>query len=506
MVCALLLVALGQAQGPVSAWGGNLYGQLGEGTVQDRNAPVRAQGLTNVVAIAGGRDHSLALREDGTVWAWGRNQYGQLGDGTNANGTTPAQVPGLTNMTAIAGGNHSIALRSNGTVWEWGWSLSGSRLWPEINQTLPHVAAIAAGYRHSLALLSAGTVVAWGQNSEGQLGDGTNIPRTTPVVTLGLSGVVAIAAGGSHSLALRSDGTVWTWGWNEYGQVGDGSQGYGNFRLSPVQTLSLTNVVQIKGGGAHSLALRSDGTVWTWGWNEHGQLGHGTWSDASSPVQTLGLSNVVAIAAGLAHSLALRSDGTVWAWGRNLEGQLGDETNTDRWTPVQIQGLTNVVDIVAGAYHSLARSMSLLSGIANLQDVQSMAGIECSLEARLAQNSQTFGPWTVALDTNGAFSLPLTLPPGSYEFKASGPTWLSQTIGPFDVTDFGLSELAFDLFNGDVNGDDTVNILDFLILRAGFGSSPGSGNWDVRADLNRSGSVNVQDFLILRKNFGRTGA
>ena len=250
-----------KSDGTVAAWGGNGFGQT--------NIPV---GLSNVVAIAGGRYHSLALKSDGTVAAWGENGSGQT--------TIPV---GLGNVVAIAGGDyHSLALKSDGTVAAWGYNAYGQTTIPV---GLSNVVAIAGGFYHSLALKSDGTVAAWGDNLYGQ----TTIP-------VGLSNVVAIAGGFSHSLALKSDGTVAAWGDNGSGQT-----------TIPV---GLSNVVAIAGGDYHSLALKSDGKVAAWGENGFGQT--------TIPV---GLSNVVAIAGGGDHSLALKSDGTVAAWGNNGFGQ-----------------------------------------------------------------------------------------------------------------------------------------------------------------------------------------
>jgi len=193
---------------------------------------------------------------------------------------------------------------------------------------------LAAGGTHSLALRADGTVWAWGWNDQGQLGDGTDTDRHTPVRVRGLTDVVAVAAGRAHSLALRADGTVWAWGSNEDGELGDGTD---TDRHTPVKVPGLSDVVAVAARDWHSLALRADGTVWAWGNNRFGQLGDGTDTDRHTPVKVPGLTDVVAVAAGEYHSLALRADGTVWAWGRNGYGQLGDGTTTHRHTPVKVQ-------------------------------------------------------------------------------------------------------------------------------------------------------------------------
>ena len=123
---------------------------------------------------------------------------------------------------------------------------------------------------------------------------------------------------------MKSDGTVWSWGYNNKGQIGNGTITVNE--LSPVQATGLTGVVSVAAGYEHTVALKSDGTVWTWGYNNYGQLGDGTTTDESSPVQVSGLTGVIAIAAGYEHTVALKSDGTVWAWGYNTYGQLGDNT------------------------------------------------------------------------------------------------------------------------------------------------------------------------------------
>lgn len=162
----------------------------------------------------------------------------------------------------------------------------------------------------------------------------------------------AIAAGGyAHSLALKSDGSVWAWGYNNAGQLGDGTT---TQRLSPVQVSGLSGGVAVAAGTSHSLTLKADGTVWGWGSNVYGQLGDGTTINRTLPVQVSGLSGVVAIAAGDSFSMAVKADGTVWTWGSNWSGQLGDGTTTQRLSPVKVVGLTGVTRAAAGADYAVA--------------------------------------------------------------------------------------------------------------------------------------------------------
>jgi alpha-tubulin suppressor-like RCC1 family protein len=349
-----------KSDGKIWGWGHNFYGQLGNGTNIVGSTPTVASGLDGITGISGGRYHSLACRSDGSVWSWGWNFYGQLGNGKTGGSANPAAVSGLSGVVAVAAGvEHSLISKSDGTVWGWGSNDYGqlgngttnSSYAPVQASSLTGVIALAAGYLHSLALKSDGTVWAWGYNSFGQLGNGTYNNSSTPVQVNSLNGVIAIAEGINHCMALKSDGTVWDWGYNYHGQLGDGT-----FNKSPVplQVSGLNNIIAIAGGGSHSLALKSDGTVWAWGYNRFGQLGMGiSGADIFNPVQVSGLSGIIAIAGGMNHSLALKSDGTVWAWGYNSTGQLGNGTTNDSYSPVQVTGLSSVTAIAGGYYHSL---------------------------------------------------------------------------------------------------------------------------------------------------------
>jgi alpha-tubulin suppressor-like RCC1 family protein len=325
-----------------------------------------------------------SARAQSSVWAWGDNQYGELGNGTYTTSSTPVQVLGtggvgdLTGVTALAGGIwHSLALKNDGTVWAWGdnqYGELGNGTYtttspygidtPEMVSGLTGITAIAIGEIDNLALKSDGTVWAWGYNGYGDLGNGTYTSSKTPVQVLGpggvgfLTGVTALAGGGYSKMALKSDGTVWAWGYNSYGELGNGTYTNSN---TPVQVLGpsgvgyLSGVTAIAGGEASNLALKSNGTVWAWGDGGNGELGNGTFtSTINTPVQVLGpggagsLTGVTAIAEGSLLSLALTSNGTVLAWGYSGYGQLGNGTDTDSNTPVEVSGLSGVTAIASG--------------------------------------------------------------------------------------------------------------------------------------------------------------
>ncbi|MBW7473876.1 fibronectin type III domain-containing protein [Paenibacillus oenotherae] len=395
--------------GTVWSWGDNTYGQLGDGTTTNRSSPVQVTGLSDVVAVAAGNNHSMAVKSDGTVWTWGENSYQKLGDWTYANKSVPVQVTNLSGVVAVAAGYyHSVALKTDGTVWTWGNNGSGQlgngtlnyfypvkvsgldgiveiksgsnhniavsgdgSVWrwgnnnygqlgdgTFVNRSSPvhlselSITEIAIGANHSIALQTDGTVMTWGSNNFWQLGNGSFNNRNTPAPTKNINSIIATASGYGHHLVVQYDGSLWAWGQNSYGQLGDGLSGLP--RYSPILVPSLTSVVSIAAGNQHSIAVISDGTVWTWGRNNYGQLGDGTEVNRYEPVQLSGLSSVISVVAGGNYSLAIKRDGTVWAWGDNSYGQLGDGSNTNRLSPVQVIGLDSVVAVAVGSNHSLA--------------------------------------------------------------------------------------------------------------------------------------------------------
>jgi len=351
--------------GGVKCWGWNSNGQLGDGTTTDRLTPVDVSGLTTgVLAISVGDYHTCAIVDTGEVKCWGYNVSGQLGDGTTSNRSTPMNVSGLTSeVTAItASYMHTCALTSDGRVKCWGKNDYGqlgngtntnSSTPVDVDGLTNETIGINAGFGHTCALTASGVVSCWGYNSEGQLGDGTNTNRSTPVDVVGLSSeVITVSAGSGHTCALTSTGGVKCWGDNDYGKLGDGLI---TDRLTPVDVLGLTSGMNnVSSGNYHSCALTTEGGIKCWGENAFGQLGDGTVTSHSTPVEVGELmSGVIAVSAGQDHTCALTEASRVKCWGSNEYGQLGDGTTDNRLTPVDVVGITEeVTAISAGAYHT----------------------------------------------------------------------------------------------------------------------------------------------------------
>lgn len=280
---------------------------------------------TVAAAVYAGENYTVILKDDGTVWAWGDNQFGQLGQGFAGDKANPEpiQVPGLTGIVGIAtGAYHVAALKNDGTVWTWG-------LNPNKN-TDP-------------------------DTDYGQLGRDSAVAPYTPTQVSGINGVTAIAAGIYHTLALKNDGTVWSWGCNLYYQLGffpdsnlDSEPDY-YYTNNPTQVEDPTdvtdgklhNVVAIDAGGYHSMALKNDSTVWTWGNNIEGEAGDNSTATVKLyPTPVPGLTGVTAIAAGGSHNLAITNTGNIKAWGSNGYGQIGDGSayfdGAMKTTPAQV--------------------------------------------------------------------------------------------------------------------------------------------------------------------------
>jgi len=206
---------------------------------------------------------------------------------------------------------------------------------------------VSSGGDHVLALSTDGSVWAWGANAHGQLGDGTTTRRNAPVKVF--DSAIAISAGERHSTAIKTDGSLWAWGDNISGKLGDGTT---TKRLTPVSIM--TNVKSVSAGAHFTLVIRTDGSLWSWGGSAYGSNGDGTSETRLSPVRVIGMDSGVTVASvGYDHSMAIKSDGSLWAWGYGWSGAFGNGVRSSRNTiPVQINyeaGMTNGRNVFVSA-------------------------------------------------------------------------------------------------------------------------------------------------------------
>jgi alpha-tubulin suppressor-like RCC1 family protein len=373
-----------KANGSVVCWGGNTAGQLGNGGLGgNRTTPVVVTGLADAVALTSGKDtnalsHSCALRANGSVVCWGGNLNGQVGDGTSGNNkTTTVAVMGLTDTVAISAGvGHTCALKGSGAIACWGNNFNGQVgdgntggistnlvAVTTLSGNLTGTTAVSAGYQHTCALKNDKTVACWGDNQYGQLGDGTTITRTVSAVVGSLTNVVAITTGFYHTCALKTDGSVVCWGRNELDQLGNPSVA-ATSKLTPIPVVGLsgTDTIQLTAGAYHTCAIKNNGgSIFCWGSNQFGQLGDPNISTISQVTPTivvgLGVTDTVHLSAGGNHTCVLKQDASV-CWGGNGNGQLGNPnvTATSNVPPTAVVGLggTDTTQLSAGGFGTCA--------------------------------------------------------------------------------------------------------------------------------------------------------
>lgn len=328
------------AEGTVWTWGKASYGYLGLGHHHSCTTPQQVRGITDVIAVACGESHSLALKKDGTVWAWGLHSDGQLGVGYNDfvdNCTTPKQVLGITDVIEVAcGDNHSLALKKDGTVWAFGANYYGqlglghknTGYTPEQVLGLTNVRSVMTGGFHSFALMKNGTVWSWGHNIGNRLGLGHQEPCLIPQQVPGVTDVTALTVGRFQTFALRKDGSVVAWGDNRLGVLGLGDD---DRVLQPTKIPNFPDVRALASGFCHTVAVLKNGRVCAWGDNTSGELGiDNGFRACHNPLPISKLRDVKTLSAGENHTLALKKNGKVVSWGRNHHGQLGlcDKQNT----------------------------------------------------------------------------------------------------------------------------------------------------------------------------------
>ena len=276
-----------QNDGSIWSWGHNGYGQLGLNDKVHRSSPIQIGAAVNWRSVSGGMQSTLAIKTDGSLWGWGQGSYSQ-----NPAGSSPIQIGSLTNWSLVSCGNGcALAVKTDGTLWSWGYSSTGqhgigvasaSFSSPAQVGTLTNWSSVSAGQSHVLATKTDGTLWAWGQGSYGALGRNDNMSVSSPIqVGSGTNWVSCSASFLSfHSTAVKNDGTLWSWGYNSQGQLGLGDTVH---RSSPTQVGTLTNWNLIEAGYYCVVGVKTDGTLWSWGNTSYGVLGHSTYS--SSPIQ-----------------------------------------------------------------------------------------------------------------------------------------------------------------------------------------------------------------------------
>ena len=354
----------------VWTWGNNRAYQLGDSTTINRSSPVTTiGGGTNWEQVAPSFYFAAAIKTDGTLWTWGTSTEGALGAGANTERSSPGTTAGGgTNWSQVSVGLTATgAIKTDGTLWMWGGNNKLLGTGDTLSRTSPVTTAgggtnwkqISVNMNHASAIKTDGTLWTWGANWYGILGEGTQTSRLSPGTTAG-GGTdwSQVSCGRYHTAAVKTDGTLWTWGNNSTGQLGDDTT---IDRSSPGTTAGGgSNWKQVDLGNQHTTAIKTDGTLWAWGDNIYGTIGDGTTTNRSSPVTTASAgTDWLQVSAGANHSAAMKTNGTIWTWGNNIYGQLGDGTTNNQSSPTAVLGSSTRWSYIEAGYATTAGIQTL---------------------------------------------------------------------------------------------------------------------------------------------------
>jgi len=312
-----------KTDGTLWGWGSNDRGNIGTNNTGGKFTPVTTfAGGTDWKSVSCGQKHTTAIKTDGSLWIWGNNDQGQLGINDNINRSTPVTtfIGGTTWKSVACGGYSVTAIKTDGTLWTWGLNVANLSLGINAsgNRSTPVTTfaggndwkSVSAGNQHTAAIKTDGTLWVWGRNSSGQLGINNPDQKNAPVTTFaGGTTWKSVVCGGYHTAAIKTDGSLWTWGKNsDFGQLGVNDI---TNRNTPITTFSGgTNWKQVSAqGGNHTTAIKTDGTLWVWGQGTNGQLGTNDAITRSTPVTTFaGGNNWKQVFGSRSHTVAIQSN------------------------------------------------------------------------------------------------------------------------------------------------------------------------------------------------------
>ncbi len=413
-------------------WGQNNGGQLGLGNTTYYSSPKQIGSLTDWAMIADGNGFSGGIKTNGTLWMWGSGGNGRLGLGNTTAVYSPVQVGSLTSWSKVSlGGAHALALKTDGTVWAWGSNAQGqlglgnSTYYSSPKQVGSRLYSdIAAGNRASYALDTVAgeskSVYAWGQAFAGTQGNNTTTPNVSTPAAI-TSGFVRISGGRYNFAGIKTNGTMWYWGFNNEGQGGLGNITYAF--STPQQIGALTTWLSVSAGYNHTSAIDTSNRLWTWGGNSNGTLGHGNTTGYSSPKQVGSLATWTSVKSGPYINWALKSDGSLWSFGRNVNhGALGLGNTTNVSSPVQVGSQKN------------------WRVLTNTAGVNQHAGVLVNTTPVVYDKTQYSGIWTVE-QVNAAVSAgtwPIAPPTPTHTlygwgYNASGELGLDNTTYGFST-------------------------------------------------------------------------
>ena len=354
-------------------WGGGSNNQLGNAKTTNSSTPVTTfSGGTNWKQVSGGFFCTAAIKTDGTLWTWGYSSaVGVLGINATTGRSTPVTTfAGGNNWKQVScGGAHMTAIKTDGTLWVWGWVGRGQLGNGTISQNKSTPVTtfaggnnwkqVSCGQYYTAAIKTDGTLWVWGGGIYGQLGNAKTTDVSTPVTTFaGGTNWKQVSCGGLHTSAIKTDGTLWTWGFGNEGRLGNAKTTNSS---TPVTTFAGgTNWKQVSCGGIHTSAIKTDGTLWTWGRPYSGELGINSSGGPprSTPVTTFsGGTNWKQVSCPIQRSYtsAIKTDGTLWTWGDGSDGRLGNAVTTNRSTPVTtFAGGNNWKQVSSGYTHIAA--------------------------------------------------------------------------------------------------------------------------------------------------------